>query len=288
MFSTWVTHGARPALVMAVAVLLIMAGVVSASGKSVSPSIYDHGVAAMVCDHDPGLFGGRDERVPLGCVWQPGVSLELMTSDAQLLGKCVTGPGGFCHIPAPFGAAVILREDETTIPPGVVPQQNPVIREVTANGSWIINVPTSALATPGAEAATLTIHSRFCPAGYGGQDYYNVCHSTPPAYSQTFFLADADHAGYGYRTEVVDRDGNVTIPNLAPGAYRVDQGLPEAVSDLIVYCSRDWNPDDRLSTTTTPWWSPDDPRGAFGTLLTINPGANVLCDFYAIPADSPL
>ncbi|HET8522458.1 MAG TPA: hypothetical protein VFL82_04435 [Thermomicrobiales bacterium] len=262
--------------------LILLPRVVMA--QSEDPSMYDHGVAAMVCDHDPGLFGGRDERVPLGCVWQPGVSLELTTSDAQILGKCVTGPGGFCHIPAPFGAAVILREDEATIPAGVVPQQNPIIREVTANGSWIINVPASALATPGADAATLTIHSRFCPAGYAGEDYFNVCHSTPPAYPQTFFLTDADHVGYGYRTGIIDGDGDVTIPNLAPGTYRVYQGLPESVSDLMVYCSRDWNPDDRLPTTTTTWWSPDNPRGAFRTQLTLDPGANVLCDFYAIPA----
>jgi hypothetical protein len=71
---------------------------------------------------------------------------------------------------------------------------------------------------------------------------------------------------------------------IAPGRYAVTQGLPERIVRLWVYCSRDWNPDDRLPAQTTPWFGEDHPLGRFTTKRVLEPYADILCDFYAIPA----
>jgi hypothetical protein len=241
------------------------------------------GVAAMVCASDPGTYQGRDERFPEGCRWQSGVRLSLETADAQPLGTCVTSVSAWCHLAAAM-APVILREDLATVPAGYRPKQNPVLGEATANGAWVINVPTSSRPTPAIDAATLTIHSRFCPPGYSGPEetYFAVCHSTRPAFPQTVFLADVDHAGAGLDAAVIDEAGDVTFVGAAPGRYRVTQGLPPTIERLWVYCSRDWNPDDRLPAVTRPLL--EEPHGRFATELALEPNANILCDFCAVPA----
>jgi hypothetical protein len=245
------------------------------------------GLGALVCDHDPGNFGGRDERIPDGCRWQGGVRLDLATSDGRPLGSCTTpADGRMCRFPARFDSVVILRQDTETVPAGYVPKQNPVLRLVTANGMWIVNVPQDQIPVPPADAATLTIHSRFCPPGFAGPDYFTVCHATRPIYTQSFFLANCDQPGRDLHAGMTDAEGDLTLSGIAPATYRIDQGLPENVVRLWVYCSRDWNPDDRVPADVVPWWDSIDPQGMYTTSLTLEPNANILCDFYAIPSGS--
>jgi hypothetical protein len=95
--------------------------------------------------------------------------------------------------------------------------------------------------------------------------------------------ADSARTGSGYQAGAVDDAGIITFSGLSPAVYDTGQGLPARVDRLCVYCSGDWSPDDRLPVTTTPWWSPENALRGFSSVLTIEPNADILCEFYAAP-----
>lgn len=82
---------------------------------------------------------------------------------------------------------------------------------------------------------------------------------------------------------MVDEFGNLVFSGLPPGDYTLTQQQPSGTDGLWVYCSRDWNPDDRLATQTDIGFPGIYPAFGFATKLLLEPGANILCDVYAVP-----
>ena len=251
------------------------------TSTSASPIYASFGVASLVCDHDPGPYGGRDERLPLGCHWQPGVKMTILTNTGENYASCFTGPDGWCHI-AVKGFRLLLLEDIGDLPTGLTPVLNPKPIFVSSNGSWIVNIPTASVPEPAANGAILTIHSRICPAGYAGNDYYHACDPNAPRFHQRFSLFGPTRTAADVKGAWADQNGNAVFEQLPAGDYLIEQGLPDDIARLWTYCSYNWNPDTPLPIATAPMLG-DDPVSGIQSRLTLHAGDNVLCDFYAVP-----
>jgi len=134
----------------------------------------------------------------------------------------------------------------------------------------------------GANGAALIIHSRLCPVGYNGDDFFDDCHGTPGV-GLGFFAT----FGTLPLTGISDAAGNVVLsdpdePRLSPGTYKVGGGLGNELATLRVFCAP-------LSDPATPF--PFTPvgggvRGANDLVridLTLAKGDVVVCDFYNVP-----
>ncbi len=144
----------------------------------------------------------------------------------------------------------------------------------------LLSVPSGGAAAPlGAQdgTATLTIHHRWCPAGFAGPDYYAACHDFP--------LTDWDLSMRGpeHRTGRTGADGNVSFTDLIPGTYQISGGGgPTDFVELDVFCAPAAAPGTKFPSTT------EQLRGGPGTFLVeldLGAGDDVLCDFYVTPAD---
>ncbi|MDQ3692891.1 MAG: hypothetical protein M3464_04595 [Chloroflexota bacterium] len=125
--------------------------------------------------------------------------------------------------------------------------------------------------------ATLTIHHRWCSAGFEGPDYFAACHQTTLPESRLAVSGSTDREG---RTGA---DGNLTFASLPPGAYEVSGGGgPTDFVDLAVFCALAAAPGSEFPSTTEQL--PGGP-GAFLVELNLSAGDHVICDFYVIPAD---
>lgn len=201
---------------IALALTLILVGM-NWTGVHAAPAVSStFGVASMVCDHDPGPFGGRDERMPVGCRWQPGVKLTVMANDGKNYSSCVTGDNGWCHLPVTSFRLLLLKE-LTTIPNDVAPVMNPTPVFFSANGGWVVNIPKTSFPAPPSSGAMLTIHSRICPKDYAGPDYYVACNPNSPGFNQRFSLYGPTQTAGDLKGDWAGNDGNVTFDHLNDG-----------------------------------------------------------------------
>ncbi|MBW3633017.1 MAG: hypothetical protein KY456_08305 [Chloroflexi bacterium] len=115
--------------------------------------------------------------------------------------------------------------------------------------------------------ASVTIHKRLCPTGYGGPDYYETCHGNPQ--EGIAFALD------GLRT-TTGENGNAVFFDLQAGMYTiVEETLPGDAVDFRTYCS--------VGGVTSREAEYSEVSG--GIELTVPQGATITCDWYNIPAD---
>lgn len=122
----WVSVGSCAAVV---ALLLALTGSfgpgVAAQGISAE---FVLGISAVNCDDQP----PENITVPQeGCEPADGAIFEVATEDGEDVGSCTAARviedaiTASCSVPIPFGATVIVTEDEASIPEGYVPDENP-------------------------------------------------------------------------------------------------------------------------------------------------------------------
>lgn len=111
-------------------------------------------ITTFVCDSDPGPwspFSARD--IGGGCVRTGGISVTASLEDGTVLETCVTNDRGTCYlveIPGGPDLTLIFTEDESTLPEGYVPRENPVTGTNYSEfkGSYFVNLPAGAPTTP--------------------------------------------------------------------------------------------------------------------------------------------
>jgi hypothetical protein len=120
--------------------------------------------------------------------------------------------------------------------------------------------------------ATLTIHSRFCPAGYDGTEIFETCHDNVGIRGVQYTLSGIDG-----RADIPDETGNLVFSDLRPDDYRISTSLPSDLNRSYVYCTNSDGSDGRQISTSV-----DDYYGEFieWPLLA---GDDITCDWYAIP-----
>lgn len=129
------------------------------------------------------------------------------------------------------------------------------------------SVPASA-----ADGAAVTIHSRICPVGFAGPDYYTNCHDSPLA-EVTFTLS---LAGTGAIVEATTAtDGNLDFVGLPYGTYIIEDSVPGEFAAYAAYCS-DQN------QNAVPFAYTD--TGGIQFDLNVA-GIAVTCDWYVAPYD---
>jgi hypothetical protein len=136
--------------------------------------------------------------------------------------------------------------------------------------------PSSTTATTGepndGTGATLTIHHRFCPQGYRGQDFYLDCHGNVGLVGIAFLASDMAHSFDGPEITWTGADGNARFADLHAGDYRIsrDAYFDRFVVPLI-FCADAANPGVEVYSTV------DDPNWID---LHLDTGDNVICDWY--------
>lgn len=112
----------------AVIVVVLLAGWLT-SGQPAEAQMESGAIDVIVrvylCEADPGSIGVAMGSDPDGCVRVDGVTANVATIDGVQIGACTT-EGGFCLVPAPIGADVVVTEDLTTVPEGYRPRENPL------------------------------------------------------------------------------------------------------------------------------------------------------------------
>src|SRR6478736_7286581 len=121
-------------------------------------------------------------------------------------------------------------------------------------------------------SASLTIHSRFCPPGYEGNQVFEACHRDIGILAVEFTLQ-----GQGQQAGFPDTDGNIAFSGLVGGTYQLSNSLSADLQHPYVYCSAtDGVSGQQISTIL------NDQQGYVAT-IQVNPGASIICDWYTIP-----
>jgi hypothetical protein len=236
-------------------------------------------VFALACDADPGVMPslGSVQFPPAGCQLEPDVAMSATTGDAVALGSCETGADGTCVLLLPVQDQVILREENGSIPAGYRPIANPVLLRATQAPSGIVNIRAGSADRPSGPAS-LTVHSRVCPAGYAGSDFDHECHAIAPDYAQTIFLI-GQNGGVDATSAKIDPAGNVVFAALAEERYTLIPALPSTIAATHVFCSKDASPGVEYPSTTT-----FTAVAVSKTEIDLSQGDAITCDFFAIPA----
>lgn len=120
-------------------------------------------VTAYLCDTDPGDYSPNGgPALGGGCEPVADVSFSVaLEADGSEVGTCSTANDGTCTVNAPYGARVIVTEDETTVPAGYAVRENPQtdINSSEFRGRIFFNIATGddAVAVQPTEAATATL-----------------------------------------------------------------------------------------------------------------------------------
>jgi hypothetical protein len=141
----------------------------------------------------------------------------------------------------------------------------------------MLALPALGLATPATTVAqsgtaTLTIHSRFCPAGYDGTEIFETCHGNIGIRGVQYTLSGIDSSA-----DIPDETGNLVFSDLRPDDYRVSASLPSDLNRAYVYCTNSDGSNGRQISTSV-----DEYDGEFIELALIA-GDDLTCDWYAIP-----
>jgi hypothetical protein len=121
-------------------------------------------------------------------------------------------------------------------------------------------------------AASLIVHSRFCPPRYDGTDIFVDCHGNPG-------LLAIEYALYGSRDityAMPDLEGNLTFADLSSGTYRVQSSLSVDGQHPAIYCS----PGDGSAAT---YYETDSTRDNYSFNIELAAGDNIVCDWYTLP-----
>jgi hypothetical protein len=122
-----------------------------------------------------------------------------------------------------------------------------------------------------AAMATLTLHSRFCPPGYTGNELFDDCHGDPGIQGVQFGIRGPRNA-----SGTPDQTGNLSFSDLPAGSYTVRTTLPADLQRPAVYCSTgDGAEATRLDV---------DNSGPEPTVqINLTPREALICDWYTIP-----
>jgi hypothetical protein len=121
------------------------------------------------------------------------------------------------------------------------------------------------------DLATLTLHSRFCPPGYAGNQIFDDCHGNPGIQGVQFGISGPRNA-----SGTPGPSGNLTFSELPSGAYTVRNTLPADLQRPAVYCSTgDGSEATRLEVDTA---GPEP-----SVRIELAPGEALICDWYTIP-----
>jgi hypothetical protein len=122
------------------------------------------------------------------------------------------------------------------------------------------------------DTASLTIHSRFCPAQYDGSDIFVDCHGNPGVLAIEYSL-------YGSRAlvqEMPGLDGNLTFSDLEAGSYRVESSLPVENQHPAIYCS----PGDGSAPV---YYKAEETATGYSFTIELTEGVAMVCDWYTLP-----
>lgn len=120
----------------------------------------------------------------------------------------------------------------------------------------------------------ITIHNRFCPAGYAGDDLSGDCRDTPQAAGIEFAMSGPVNA-----TAATDSSGNVTFADLPTGTYTITGGATGTSVSTVVYCSFENEPE-------TLHLVADPEAGVIVNFPAEAPSNGYICDWYHIPVDA--
>lgn len=268
-------------------VMLALGLIVTARGASAAQGAAPTGfpIYGLICDELPEVTSPFQAQFPPeGCEGRAGIEMRVESPDGSDLGSCVTGADGRCGVAGIDEVLIIVRQVPSTVPAGYASGTNLVLtwNYSEFRGAEFFNVPTEVVATPPpAGNATLTVHSRVCPAGFSGTDYDAACHDTAPAYDQTLFLS-----GPRDGTTVIDEDGNATFPDLPAGDYFVTPGFPVATERVVAFCSREGEPGVEYPSAVDSY-SEYSPPNLYTIEVSLEPDSGILCDVFAVPSVDP-
>ena len=267
--------------------LLMLVATVAVHGTPVAAqdaARVDFPIYGLICEEIPessSRFAG--EFPPDGCRGEAGIEMRVESPTGEAIDGCVTGGDGRCLIEDLPQGLIIVRQVPSTVPGAYAPGANPqlVWHYTEFTGMEFYNLPVDVIAaTPPADAATLRVHSRVCPAGFMGTDYDGACHETAPDYEQTLFLS-----GPGGQALVIDDEGNARFEGLSGETYALQPGLPEATERVVSFCSRVGEPGVEYPSAVEH--SVYGPPNLYTIEVTLEPGSDILCDIFAVPAFDP-
>ncbi len=131
---------------------------------------------------------------------------------------------------------------------------------VTGATTWQASAQESTPESSG--AGTIEVHARLCdevPA-----DWFEECHES--ASPDTFIVAVNEETSMAVEG-TTDANGNVVL-EVEPGTWTISGPPADTLQDWFVYCS-----------------TSDAPGDDIGHPVTVGAGANVVCDFFFVPAD---
>ena len=130
----------------------------STADGSPAVNMLDFTIGVMNCETETDFRRSDQTSLPAGCMAGAGITVTVSLTDGTAVGSCTTDDSGGCTIEAPDGAEVTVSEDETTIPAGYVPQENPVSATVATEfaGAELANVLQSNNATASTPATEPT------------------------------------------------------------------------------------------------------------------------------------
>ncbi|MCC6792971.1 MAG: hypothetical protein IT336_14885 [Thermomicrobiales bacterium] len=234
-------------------------------------------VRVFACDADetiPGSASGLP--LPDACRVLAGVKVSAVAEDGTFFDSCTTGPSGACALEVSLNGLRVYIQDERTLPEGYHPTASVQRRFTYTEFAEVVfvNYRDGVLPEPPSGDATLRLHNRVCPGGYGGDAFFEDCHDTIPERSQWVFAND--------RYAATGTDGDAVLRNLPAGETRVYAGQNVQTGDVFFYCSDTADSERRRAARTDVVIEIDDSRHLRGT-VTLEPGDDLTCDWYVIP-----
>jgi hypothetical protein len=181
----------------------------SAAAQADNP--YDLQVNAWQC-----VAADCDDPVNVG-----GAVVEATSEDgSESYGTCTTPDGGnpnTCDIEVPAGTTVVVTLDESTIPAGFAPVENPIVYDVPAEKTQVGDV-SFYLVMPDADPYDLQIDIVACSAG---------CEHATPAEGVAVDVTNEDGSvRYGSCAVMSDQDSGCTV--IVPAGTSIVASLEEA------------------------------------------------------------
>lgn len=172
-------------------------------------------VMAYLCDTDPGDYSPNGgPALGGGCEPVAGVAFAVaLASDGSEVGTCTTGDDGTCTVDTPNEAQVIVTEDESTVPNGYAPRDNPQTDRNASEfrGTLFFNIvgdeagtsqPTEATTEALADetdGSTAAIYAGDCDGDFTDEGIARLTNVRAPS-GETRGAADASSVGTSFTT----------------------------------------------------------------------------------------
>lgn len=124
-------------------------------------------------------------------------------------------------------------------------------------------------------SSSIEIHNRICPPNYAGGSHFDDCHGTPSDAGIPFTFA-----GDTIYERPTNAEGNAGLANLPAGTYTITAVPPIGLVDRVAHCSI-VSGDDGSETPIDVTYVDS------GIQLELPADANVICDWYNVPAGEP-